>query len=87
MEQKINLNIKYNSINFILFYSFENGIKSKQKKEYMSDLPLSELPPVEKLTISVPEEECQEIGTISSVVDTLGIVNMKQRTEDIHTYL
>ncbi|KAL0269969.1 UNVERIFIED_CONTAM: hypothetical protein PYX00_007532 [Menopon gallinae] len=48
--------------------------ENKQKREYMSDLPLSELPPVEKLTISVPEEECQEIGTISSIVDTLVVV-------------
>lgn len=36
------------------------------------ELTLDDLPPIEQLQISVPETECVQIGTISSIVEQLG---------------
>lgn len=33
---------------------------------------LDDLPPIADLTITVPESECIQLGTISGVVETLG---------------
>lgn len=34
---------------------------------------MDELPPIEDLKISVAEEECIEIGVVSSIIDQLGM--------------
>lgn len=36
------------------------------------ELGIEELPPIEELTITIPESECVQLGTISGVVDTIG---------------
>lgn len=38
------------------------------------ELTLDQLPPIEELKISVPEEQCIEIGVVTSIIDQLGIV-------------
>jgi len=50
--------------------SKQNG---KQKNK-TAEFSLSDLPPIEDLHISVPEFECVELGRISSIVDTLVVV-------------
>ncbi|KAK6621639.1 hypothetical protein RUM44_001446 [Polyplax serrata] len=55
----------------------------------ISDFSISSLPPIEDLKISVPEKECVEIGVITSIVDTLVIVESYKGTAalDIDTVL
>lgn len=36
------------------------------------ELGIEDLPPIEELTITVPESDCVELGKISGIVDTLG---------------
>lgn len=36
------------------------------------ELGMDDLPPIAELTITVPESECVELGSISGIVDTLG---------------
>lgn len=36
------------------------------------ELGIEDLPPIEELTITVPESECKQLGTISGIVDTMG---------------
>lgn len=36
------------------------------------ELTLDDLPPIEQLQISVPEQECVQIGVVSSIVEQLG---------------
>lgn len=33
---------------------------------------IEDLPPIEELTITVPESECIQLGTVSGIVETLG---------------
>lgn len=52
-----------------------NNTKRKIKKEKIpKDLSYTDLPPIEDLKISVPEDECEEIGTITNIVDILVVV-------------
>lgn len=37
------------------------------------ELTLDQLPPIEEMKISVPEEQCIEIGVVTSIIDQLGI--------------
>jgi H/ACA ribonucleoprotein complex non-core subunit NAF1 len=37
------------------------------------EILIEHLPPIEDLQISVPAEECVELGKISSIVDQLGM--------------
>lgn len=60
----------------------ENSIISVSSSTFPKDfvktkgeLDISDLPPIEDLKISVEEEECQPVGCIKSVVDTLGKYN------------
>lgn len=43
----------------------------KAKGEFSID----DLPPIEELTITVPESECVELGKVSGIVGTLGKLN------------
>lgn len=36
------------------------------------ELTLDQLPPIEELKITVPEEECIEVGVVTSIIDQLG---------------
>lgn len=36
------------------------------------EFSIADLPPIEELTITVPESECVVLGKVSSIVDTLG---------------
>lgn len=36
------------------------------------ELGIEELPPIEELSITVPESECIQLGTVSGFVETLG---------------
>lgn len=38
----------------------------------IGELGIEELPPIEDLKITVPEEECVELGKIMSIVEQLG---------------
>ena len=40
----------------------------------------SDLPPIEDLHITVPEYECLEVGTVSSIVDQMVVVKSKPNT-------
>lgn len=51
----------------------EKKIKPKKSK-LPRDLSFTDLPPIEDLKISVPEDECEEVGTITSIVETLVVV-------------
>ncbi|CAB0003559.1 unnamed protein product [Nesidiocoris tenuis] len=45
--------------------------KARRNKALTDPLMLDYLPPIEKLTISVPEEECVPVGKVYSIVDRL----------------
>lgn len=47
-------------------------VKAKKEQALRDPLMLDLLPPIEKLAISVPEEDCMPIGKIYSIVDRLG---------------
>lgn len=36
------------------------------------ELGIDDLPPIAELTITVPESECIQLGTVSGIVETLG---------------
>lgn len=75
----------------IFFFSVGDGacaitpvksVKPKPEKKMSStvtkgELTLDDLPPIEQLQISVPEQDCVQIGTVSSIVDQLGKCNAK----------
>lgn len=42
--------------------------------KYKDELDLDDLPPIEELRITVPEEECEPLGTVCSIVNQLGMV-------------
>ncbi|XP_067003489.2 H/ACA ribonucleoprotein complex non-core subunit NAF1 [Anabrus simplex] len=44
------------------------------------ELSISDLPPIEDLHISVPEQECMELGHIESIVGTLVVVQAKKNS-------
>lgn len=48
--------------------------KKRDPLRVKGELTLDELPPIEDLKISVPEDECIEVGAISSIVDQLVLV-------------
>lgn len=53
----------------------ENPGTAKKKRvplKVRGELLLEDLPPIEDLKISVPEEECSIMGFVSSIVDQLG---------------
>ena len=41
------------------------------------EILIEDLPPIQDLHISVPAEECIELGKISSIVDQLGMYELK----------
>uniref|UniRef100_A0A1I8M9W3 H/ACA ribonucleoprotein complex non-core subunit NAF1 n=1 Tax=Musca domestica TaxID=7370 RepID=A0A1I8M9W3_MUSDO len=53
----------------------ENRRKPKQKIRAKGELLLEDLPPIHELQITVPEDECIELGKIHSVVDQLVLVS------------
>lgn len=46
--------------------------KTSEGPKVKGELGILDLPPIEDLHISVPEEECKAIGVIKSVVEPLG---------------
>ncbi len=52
----------------------EENLNAKKKSKMMEALGIIDLPPLEELTITVPQEECIPIGKISNIIDTLVIV-------------
>jgi len=55
----------------------EEGSKPKgpqNKKKSKAEFSIHDLPPIEDLHITVPEHECVELGQVSSIVDTLVVV-------------
>lgn len=55
----------------------EEANTSKKKRDPLrvkGELTLDDLPPIEDLKISVPEDECIEMGAISTIVDQLVLV-------------
>lgn len=56
-------------------FSDENDCHFKKNENHFKvkgELDINELPPIEELKISVSEEECTQIGSITSIVDLLG---------------
>lgn len=49
------------------------GESKKEPTGVKNDLSFGDLPPIADLQITVPESECVEIGTVSGIVDTLGM--------------
>lgn len=49
------------------------GESKKESTTAKNELSFSDLPPIADLQITVPESECVEIGTVSGIVDTLGM--------------
>lgn len=49
----------------------ENGA-SKGPIKAKGEFGIDDLPPIANLTITVPESECIQLGTISGMVETLG---------------
>jgi hypothetical protein len=56
------------------FFRIENEEIKKTKKKLLPEEEYcpSSLPRIEDLTISVPENECLEMGKITSIIDNLG---------------
>lgn len=50
-------------------------------------MTLEDLPPIQDLQITVPEEECVEFGQIHSIVDQLVLVNARQILLDLETVI
>lgn len=68
---------KFAVINNQYFYSDDDGSEVKTNVNHFKvkgELDINELPPIEELKICVSEEECIEIGSITSIVDLLGII-------------
>ncbi|XP_055376382.1 H/ACA ribonucleoprotein complex non-core subunit NAF1 [Condylostylus longicornis] len=53
----------------------ENMKKRNDPLRVKGELLLHELPPIQDLQITVPEEECIELGKVDSIVDQLVLVN------------
>lgn len=56
--------------------SDEEGNHKKKKREPLKvkgELSIDDLPPIQELQITVDERECMEIGTITTIVDQLGM--------------
>ncbi|XP_055920066.1 H/ACA ribonucleoprotein complex non-core subunit NAF1 [Eupeodes corollae] len=53
----------------------DGNIRNKRQPKVKGELDLEDLPPIEDLHITVPEEECIELGKIQSIVDQLVLVN------------
>ena len=77
---------KVQSISVILFFSLcvsrnvINNTPKPKKKDPMrtrGEILIEDLPPIQDLHISVPAEECMELGKISSIVDQLGMYELK----------
>ena len=54
--------------------------RSKCPPRVKGELLPSDLPPIEDLHITVPEHECLEVGTVSSIVDEMVVVKSKPNT-------
>jgi len=57
-----------------------NNAPKPKKKDPMrtrGEILIEDLPPIQDLHISVPAEECMELGKISSIVDQLGMYELK----------
>ncbi|BES91747.1 Gar1/Naf1 RNA Hypothetical protein region [Nesidiocoris tenuis] len=54
--------------------------KARRNKALTDPLMLDYLPPIEKLTISVPEEECVPVGKVYSIVDRLVVIESLPNT-------
>lgn len=48
------------------------------RAQMLADLGIFDLPPIEDLAISVPEQECITIGKVHNIIDMLVIVAAKQ---------
>lgn len=58
-----------------MLYSDENNGNFKKNENHFKvkgELEINDLPPIEELKVSVSEEECTQIGNITSIVDLLG---------------
>lgn len=53
----------------------ETGVEKGPVKA-KGELGMADLPPIQDLTISVPESECIHLGAVSGIVDTLGNYNI-----------
>ena len=60
--------------------SKQSNPKSRIPPRVKGELLPADLPPIEELHITVPEYECLEIGTISSIVDQIVVVKSKPNT-------
>lgn len=76
---------KVQSISVRLFFfgmsrNVVNNTPKPKKKDPMrtrGEIFIEDLPPIQDLHISVPSEECMELGKISSIVDQLGMYELK----------
>lgn len=56
-----------------------NGVKLKSTRN-KGELDLDDLPPIEDLQISVPEDQCLPVGKILNIVDTLVLIKSLKNT-------
>lgn len=47
-------------------------VQIRQSVKTKGELDITDLPPIEDLKISVDEDQCQPVGCIKNIVDTLG---------------
>lgn len=67
----------------------EGNLRTSRQPRVKGELQLEDLPPIEDLHITVPEEECTELGKIHSIVEQLVLVNALPGTVplDLNTVL
>lgn len=71
----LSLSLQNRIVNYLIhIFSSEIEIDKIPKLKTKGELTLEDLPPIENLEISVPEEECQVIGHILNSVETLGML-------------
>lgn len=61
--------------------SDDEGVNKKKKREPLKvkgELTIDELPPIQDLQITVDERECMEIGVITTIVDQLGELKVRE---------
>lgn len=51
--------------------------KKKDPMRTRGEILIEDLPPIQDLHISVPAEQCMELGKISSIVDQLGMCELE----------
>jgi hypothetical protein len=86
LHLNIILHALYEAFPYVIFFfrnvtnNAQNKILKPKKKDPMKtrgEILIEDLPPIQDLQISVPAEECMELGKISNIVDQLGMCELE----------